>query len=653
MSGIAHRSDNVGMWWQDYVPPPSTTRANRVARNIIPPRTGWEPPREFPNLATADILGLDVETKDLQLLERGPGAVRGAANLVGISIATRDRAWYFPIRHEYAGEPAYPLPRERVLAWLNEVLERPVPIVGANLLYDLEALRAEGVRMPSGPLFDVQYAQPLLDENARSYSLDTLAAKHLGRGKETSLLYQWCAESFGGEPTGAQRKNIWRSPSSLVGPYAEADAQLPLRILDAQRPLLEEQALTDLFRLECDLIPVLLDMRFRGVRVDVQKAEATIRWLREQAAEHQAKLRGVDVWSAESVARAFDAAGVEYVRTEAGNPSFTKQWLEACEHPIAKQVLGVRAYEKAANPFVESYILGAVHNGRVHCQFHPLRSDDYGTVSGRLSSSNPNLQNIPARDPTLGPMLRSLFIPEEGCLWRRADYSQIEYRLLAHDAVGRTLEEKRNAEAMRARYQADATTDFHSATEEMVREHTGVELGRKAAKNLNFGLVYGMGKDKTTRSLGVSPDLGTRLYDAYFAAMPAVKHTYRSAQRLAERRGYIKTILGRRRRFELVEGGTKYGEQRDGTHKALNARLQGSAADVMKKAMVDCHKAGVFAATGVPHLTVHDELDWSDPRTKESAEAFAEAERIMTQCIPLRVPLMVDVSVGANWGECK
>lgn len=651
MSG---RSDSVGLWWQDYAPPPSVkATATKVTRIVTPPTTGWEPPKEFPNLSSARVIGLDTETKDLELLDRGPGAVRGAAHAVGVSIATEDRAWYFPLRHEYPEEPAPPLAPQAVFAWLNEVLSRPVPVVGANLLYDLEVLRAEGVRMPAGPLFDIQYAEPLLDENARSYSLDTLASKYLGRGKETSLLYQWCADSFGGEPTGAQRKNIWRSPSSLVGPYAEADAVLPLRILNAQRPLLAQENLTDLLKLECDLIPLLLDMRFRGVRVDVQKAEQVARWLRERAAISQKELGEVDVWSADSIARAFDKAGVEYLRTAAGNPSFTKQWLEACDHPYARRVLEVRTYEKAANPFVESYILGAVHNGRVHCQFHPLRSDDYGTVSGRLSSSNPNLQNIPSRDPTLGPMLRSLFIPEEGCLWRRADYSQIEYRLLANDAIGKTPEAKRNAEAMRERYRMDATTDFHMATEEMVREHTGVDLGRKAAKNLNFGLVYGMGKDKTTRSLGVSPDLGVRLYEAYFAAMPAVKDTYKSAQRLADRRGYIKTVLGRRRRFALAEGGTKYGEQREGTHKALNARLQGSAADVVKKAMVECYKAGVFDVTGVPHVTVHDELDWSDPQTKESAEAFREAERIMVECIPLRVPLMVDVSVGANWGECK
>lgn len=648
------RFDSVGLWWQDYpAARTSTAREPRAVRTVPVPPTGWTPPREFPNLSTAAVIGLDTETKDLQLLDRGPGAVRGAAHAVGVSVATEDRAWYFPLRHEYPQEPAPFLSPQAVFSWLNELLARPVAVVGANLLYDLEVLRAEGVRMPAGPLFDVQYAEPLLDENARSYSLDTLATKYLGRGKETSLLYQWCADSFGGNATGEQRKNIWRAPSSLVGPYAEADAVLPLRIMNAQRPLLAQDNLTDLLQLECDLIPLLLDMRFRGVRVDVQKAEQVARWLREQAAVAQKELGKVDVWSADSIARAFDKAGVEYLRTQAGNPSFTKQWLEACPHPLARSVLSVRTYEKAANPFVESYILGAVHEGRVHCQFHPLRSDDYGTVSGRLSSSNPNLQNIPSRDPVLGPMLRSLFIPEEGCLWRRADYSQIEYRLLANDAIGKTPEAKRNAEAMRERYRMDATTDFHAATEEMVREHTGVELGRKAAKNLNFGLVYGMGKDKTTRSLGVSPDLGTRLYDAYFVAMPAVKDTYKSAQRLAERRGYIKTVLGRRRRFNLTEGQGRYGEQRDGTHKALNARLQGSAADVMKKAMVDCYKSGVFDATGVPHITVHDELDWSDPQTKESAEAFREADRILTECVPLRVPLMVDISVGANWGECK
>jgi DNA polymerase I-like protein with 3'-5' exonuclease and polymerase domains len=208
--------------------------------------------------------------------------------------------------------------------------------------------------------------------------------------------------------------------------------------------------------------------------------------------------------------------------------------------------------------------------------------------------------------------------------------------MLAHYAVGPGSDE------IRARYHRDPTTDYHAATVDIVQGQTGITLERKPAKNLNFGLVYGMGRDKVVRSLDLSEDLGNRLYDAYFEAMPFVKRTYKSAERLAKRRGYIKTILGRRRRFGPD----------DSTHKALNACLQGSAADVIKKAMAECDAAGVFDYTGIPHLTVHDELDWSDDGSKEAQEAFAEAERIMASCVPVRVPLLVDMSSGAHWGDC-
>ena len=369
-------------------------------------------------------------------------------------------------------------------------------------------------------------------------------------------------------------------------------------------------------------------------------------WLREEAAKAQARLKDVDVWSNNSIARAFDLAGIEYERTEAGNPSFTRPWLESCSHDLAQAVLDVRLYEKAANPFVESYILGAHHNGILHCQFHPLRSDEYGTVSGRFSSSNPNLQNIPARHKVIGPLIRSLFIPREGCRWRRADYSQIEYRLLAHYAVGEMSKE------IRARYNTDPSTNFHNVTLELVHQITGIEMGYKPAKNLNFGLVYGMSKDKTARSLGVEYGQGLQLYNAYFDALPCVKQTYDSAQRLAERRGFIKTLLGRRSRFtEMEENPFHAGVmQRAGARKALNRCLQGGSADILKKAMLMCWCEGLFNGDGCPHLTVHDELDWSDDGDEER---FRRIEHIMTHCVELKVPLMVSMETGPNWGECK
>lgn len=644
------RFDAVGLWWSDYKSDNKarTPASARVVRAVVPPDTGWLPPRDFPNLSAARILSLDVESKDLTLREKGPGFVKGQAHTVGFSLATQDAAWYFPYAHEYEAQKGLNLDKAQCLAWLNEQLQgNPRPIVGANLMYDLEALRSEGVALPGGELFDVQYAEPLIDEMAHSYALDVLAIKYLGEGKRTEQLYEWAAQCFGGNATAKdQAINIWRSPPTLVGPYAERDAEAPLRILQQQQKVLADEGMTELFRLECGLIPLLLEMRFRGVPIDLEKAQLTGKWLREEQAKAQAHLGDVDVWSNDSVARAFDKAGIEYTRTEAGNPSFTKLWLEACPADLAKAVLDVRLYEKAANPFVESYILGNQVNGRLHCQFHPLRSDEFGTVSGRFSSSNPNLQNIPVRHKVIGPMLRGLFVPEKGRRWRRTDYSQIEYRLLAHYAVGDMAEE------IRERYRNEPKTSFHIMVAEMVKEVTGVMMEYKPAKNLNFGLVYGMGKDKTARSLGVDYELGLKLYNAYFEALPCVKQTYDSAQRLAERRGYIKTLLGRRSRFDTYEENPyRAGQmQRAGARKALNRCLQGGAADFMKKAMKDCWDAGLFKGDGCPHLTVHDELNWSDDG---DVERFRQIEEIMINCLKLKVPMMIETETGSDWGHCS
>lgn len=648
------RADLQGLWWDDPNDDYTSRRGERrefVVRNVAPPITNWLPSKDLPNLSNVKLLGLDTETKDLDLLDKGPGFIRGAAHIVGVSVAVEDAAWYFPIRHEYAPQVAMNMNPEKVFKWLQAVLNSTKAIVGANLSYDFEALRAEGVLIPNGIRgYDVLYAEPLIDENRYQYSLETLSQQYLKEGKESPLLYKWCADSFGGAADAKQRANIWRSPPTLVGPYAESDAILPVKILAEQMKKLEEEELVELFHMECDLIPLLLDMRFTGVRIDEERAIQASKWLREQAKIAQDKIPGIDVWSGLSLERAFKREGHEILYTEAGNASFTRGWLEAQEHPLAKAILDVRLYEKCANPFIESYLLGNLHKGRVHCQFHPLRSDNYGTVSGRFSSSNPNLQNIPSRHPVLGPYLRSLYIPENDCDWTRGDHSQIEYRLLVHDAVGK------GADDLRKRFKEDPTTDFHQLTIDMTKEITGITLARTPAKNLNFGLVYGMGKDKTTRSLGVSPEIGARLYDAYFKAMPSVKETNQLAQRIANRKGYIKTRLKRRRRFpKMKESKFGKGEERVGVHAALNARLQGGAADVLKKGMVNCHKAGLFEpdACGYLHLTVHDELDISTPRTARAAQATAEMKHIMETCVKLKVPLIFQLTKGSNWGEAK
>lgn len=632
------------------------------------PETGWRPPTEYPNLAAARCLAIDTETKDPNLLTKGPGWGRHDGHIVGVSVATDDgHSWYFPMRHEVCPEDN--LDPIHTLAWLRDALGNArQPKVGANLLYDVGWLQEEGVHV-RGDLVDVQFAEALLDERA-SVGLDLLGQKYLGLGKESSYLYQWCADYYGGQPNDRQRANIFRSPPSLVGPYAQSDVTIPLAVARKQYPLLDQQNLLQLFSMENRLIPLLVAMRMRGVAVDLAKAEKlgddlSVVIERKQAELNALAGQDVNVNAPASLAAAFDAMGLAYPRTPKGNPSFVKEWLEAQTHPVARLIVDIRKCIKLGGTFVKSYLLEKNVDSRVHCQFHPLRGDKKGTRSGRFSSSDPNLQNIPARDEELAPLIRGLFVPDYGHRgWRRYDYSQIEYRFLAHYAVGK------GSEDIRQRYLRDPNTDYHEATITLIHELTRVILGRKPAKNINFGLIYGMGKPKLVKSLGLSKAEGKELFDAYHVGVPFAKATADATAAEAAELGFITTILGRRSRFDLWEPKGRrndgkpalpldraiheYGDiKRAFTHKALNRRLQGSSADMMKVSMLQCWEDGVFDATGVPLLTVHDELDFSDPGTPESDAGFAEVKRIMECCMPLRVPVVADEEFGPDWGHVK
>lgn len=636
------------------------------------PDTGWLPPSEFPNLSSAHVLAVDTETFDPELEDHGPGWARGKGHIVGVSVAVAERAWYFPVRHEV--EPEYNMNPDHVFAWLRDTMRhRHMPKVGANLIYDLGWLAEENVEV-AGDLMDVQLAEALLDERGQ-VNVDFLGLKYLGQGKETSFLYQWCADFYGGEATGKQRANIYRAPPRLVGPYAEMDAVVPLRVARAQYPHLQQQGLLDLLRMENGLVRLLIAMRRAGVSVDTQRAEQLREKLLHMEAESQRKLDllagcAVDVNSADTIARAYDALGIKYPRTDGternpnGKPSFRKEWLEHQKDPVSEQILAVRKVNKLRGTFVESYILNSHINGKVHGQFHLLRSDDGGTRSGRFASSTPNLQNIPSRDPELAPLVRGMFVPDHGHhQWRRYDYSQIEYRFLVHFATGPGSDEAR------AKFINDPNTDYHEFVIDMIRSMTGYELARKPAKNINFGLIYGMGIAKLLRTLGLSKAEGKKLFDAYHSAIPYAKAAMEECSDLAQRTGIITTILGRRSRFDLYEpvgrpGSERqpglpyelairsYGRvQRSMTHKALNRRLQGSAADMMKYCMWRCWEDGLFDEVGVPRLTVHDELDFSDPGGKE--EAFRHVQHILETALPLRIPVKCEPEVGPDWGAAK
>lgn len=658
------RYDAIGLFWQDM--PSSRKRGEAAARPMPPiPETGWRPPSEFPNLSAAKALSFDTETFDPELEDYGPGWGRGKGHIVGLSIAVPNGpAWYFPIRHEV--EPEYNMDPRNVLGWFGDQLRDTRPKIGANLLYDLGWLKQEGIEV-GGPCYDIQFAEALLNSEAPDVSLDALATKYLGMHKETSLLYKWCADFYGGNPTDRQRKNMYRTPPRLAGPYGEADAKLPMLIMDQQWPAMALRDVHRVFDLESRLIPLLLAMRWQGVPVDVPFAEKFHKQLGEDAEGIAGQLkemagRTINPYSGDDLAQAFRAQGLTYSTTATGKPSFTAPFLERHEHPFPKLVTEYRKKMKLRSVFIESYILNSNVNGRVYCQFHPLRGDENGARSGRFSSSTPNLQNIPVRTKE-GKLIRACFTATLGGRWRKFDYSQIEYRLLAHHAVGP------GADEMRQRFINDPSTDYHEATIELVHQMTGILLDRKPAKNINFGLVYGMSRKGLIGYLGLGDKEGQRLYETYHKAAPFVKATIEATELEVNRFGTVSTLLGRKSDFnqwtsadwnddnEILpfdEAVQRYARvKRAFTHKALNRKLQGGAADVMKKAMVDCWEGGVFAETGIPLLTVHDELDFDDVGAID-APCWTELKRVMETCIPeISIPIRVDGDIGTNWGNCE
>jgi DNA polymerase I-like protein with 3'-5' exonuclease and polymerase domains len=606
----------------------------------------------FPSLTGQGAISIDCETYDPDLKKRGPGPHRDGF-IAGIAVGTESGYRnYFPIAHE----PGPNLPKAAVLSWLSRELQSDVPKIGANLIYDLAFLSTAGVKA-TGPFYDVQIAEPLLDETRLSYSLETLAQHYLGEGKVEDQLETLIVERFGKKNPKA---NIWRAPSDIAAPYAVGDVDLALRIFAKQEVELKKKGrLWELFLMESKLMPMLLAMRQRGVRVDLNRAEQLYEELTTKQDEAYAAIKamtGIEIapWNARSLAKIFDHLGLEYPRTpKTEAPSFTKAWLEYHPHPVTNLIRKVRHLDKLRETFIKGFILKGHTNGRIYTQFNQLRSDSYGTVSGRLSSSTPNLQQIPVRSPE-GKMIRSIFVPDEGQRLFKNDYSQIEYRLIVNDAAQLNLP---GAQIAADQYNCDESADFH----QIVADMTG--LTRDAAKTVNFGLAYGEGVARLCASLGLNSEEGEALLNEYHRQAPFIKQLSSRYTQIAARTGEIETLLGRIRRFNTweIRRGDKvfyFRERRPGsrrafTHAALNARIQGSAADIMKLSMVNIWESGICDVLGAPHLTVHDELCGSYRDNRAGREALRELKNIMENCVELLVPLKVDAATGPNWGSCE
>ena len=625
----------------------------------------WRPrPLSELNLSAAKELTIDTETYDPDLKTKGPG-VRRDGYIVGVSIATEDDSFYLPIRHKREYDPqGVGLPRAHVMAWLKDNITGKQPKLFANAMYDLDYLHESGVVVP-GPYYDILINEPLIDENQFQFGLDIQAKKYLGIGKEKDAMSDWATLSFGKESD--QRKNIYRIPPQLVAPYAIADVTLPQRIAKIQREIITRDGLTDVWDMENRLIPLMLAMKRRGVRVDEENARNAAESLTRKVEAMRKEIGVHDIWNAGHIAAMCDRAGIEYPLTAKTNkPSFTASWLERHDEPRLRALVQARKYDKTVTTFINGAIMGNVIEGKVHTQFNQLKSDNNGAVSGRFSSSGPNLQNIPNRDEEIGPLLRSMFIPDAGEIWYSDDWSQIEFRELVHYGKGPS------AEATQRAYNENPKTDFHDYVAGITK------IGRKPAKNINFGLGYGMGIDKLAAQLGRSRSEAEAIFNIYHARLPFIRELMKRVMSVAENRGYIRTLMGRRRRFDrweprafskdkktpcgyaqAIEQWVKFpfcnksmrGIKRAYGYAALNALMQGSAADLMKKAMVDIWECGACDILGAPLLTVHDELNWSVPQTREAIRAHRETVHLMRTVTELKVPLLVSSDHGKNWSE--
>jgi len=645
---------------------------------MLMPTTEWVAPKEFPDLRSAEEIAIDLETRDPDLKKLGSGAIRGNGEVVGIAVAVDGYKGYFPIAHGTGKN----LPRDKVLSWFKDVCESPATKIFHNAMYDVCWIRNLGIKI-NGLIIDTMIAASIIDENRFNYTLNALSWVYLNQGKNEALLNQ-AAKERGLDP----KADMWKLPAMEVGAYAEKDAELTLMLWHHLKRIIIEDNLQDIFNLETDLFPCLVDMRHLGVRVDVEKANQlkTALEVKEQNLLQQIKIEsGIEpqIWAARSIAKVFDKLNLPYEVTEkTQSPSFTKNFISKHDHPVVRMIAEARKINKVSTTFIDT-ILDHSHNGRIHADINQIRSDDGGTVTGRFSYANPNLQQIPARDPDTGPLIRSLFIPEEGCTWGTFDYSQQEPRLVAHYALRFGLS---SAEPISEAYENDPSTDFHQIVADMA------EIDRKEAKTINLGLFYGMGKAKLQNELNVSREKANELFNTYHGRVPFVKQLMNQVMAAAQSRGQIKTLLGRRCRFpkyEPILRGSDWGKfvpaedketmlelqemgphlkdddgkvlkDKDGkpkknywyknstrrafTYKALNKLIQGSAADMTKKAMVELYKEGLIG-----HIQIHDELDFSI----ESKEQAKKIKDIMENAVDLKVPNKVDYESGPNWGEIK
>ena len=580
-------------------------------------------------LGAADAIAFDTETTSLDYMQ---------AELVGVSFAVEPgRAAYVPFGHDYTGAPEQLAP-EVVLGKLRPILESERPAkIGQNLKYDMSVLARAGVHL-AGIEFDTMLESYVLDSTATRHDMDSLALKYLGH---RTIHF----EDIAGK--GAKQLTFNQIPVEDAGRYAAEDADVTLRLHRVLRPRLEEHAslakLCD--TVETPLVPVLSRVERNGVRIDVrrlnqQSAELADRMHEIEASAHESAGGPFNLGSAKQIQSIlFDRLGLPVLaKTPKGQPSTAESVLQelAFDHELPKLILEHRAVSKLKSTYTDA--LPTCVNpatGRVHTSYHQAVAS-----TGRLSSSDPNLQNIPVRTHE-GRRIRQAFVADDGYTLVAADYSQIELRIMAHLSGDRGLLDAFASGA-----------DIHRATAAEVFAGGGAvgDEQRRSAKAINFGLIYGMSAFGLARQLGIERGEAQRYVDLYFSRYPGVKAFMDSTRESARDRGYVETVFGRRLYLPEIKSSNIHRRQY-AERTAINAPMQGTAADIIKRAMLDLD--AWIGESGVPArmiMQVHDELVFEVANDAVGDVTPVIRER-MSAAAELSVPLVVDVGEGDNWDE--
>ena len=609
-------------------------------------KSEWLHPTEFPSMKGKKVVAVDLETCDTQLKTMGPGWPRKIGSVIGIAVSSGDFTAYYPIAHEGGGN----MDRDKVLKYVKSICEDDsIQKVFHNAQYDIGWLSTLDIEV-KGYIHDTMIASALLNENRYSYTLNQMCIDYLGEYKDEKVLKAKAAE-LGLDP----KADMYKMPAEFVGEYAEADARLTHQLHERLMIEVEKDSLEGVYDMECRLIRVIFNMTKRGIRIDMDRAMGLKRKLYNKEKQYLKRIKDlvgneVQVWSARSCADAFDEVNLEYPHTVLGAPSFTQTFLETHSHELPRMITKARVLNKLQGTFIDG-ISKYICNDRLHAHINQIRGDSGGTVTGRFSMYAPNLQQMPIRSE-FGSEVRKIFLPEQGEEWFSADYSQQEPRILTHFAV---LRKNEGAEDVRSAFIKGL--DFHQQTADMAG------IPRRLAKTIGLGVMYGMGYKKMAIDLDITPLEAKAMLKEFRIKVPFMQQMLEDVMNRANQVGTIRTLLGRKCRFDLYEPNwyepnkfskamplkqaeAEYGNvKRAGTYKALNRLIQGSAADQTKKAMVD-----VYENLGItPLLQMHDELNCSVKSDKEGKDV----KNIMETCVKLEVPSKVEYKIKDNWGNAK